>query len=279
MKSLFVKLFQFLRIYHPLQLLYRSYLHDVKRFIYRLRYKKYKGSGLLCNACGQAHQQFVDDHPSAINVEAIEKYHVVAGYGENIVCPYCLSIARERLVLFMLENHFELVQKKVLHCSPEKKIYDYLKLHAANVVTADLYPGFYRRVDPQITKQDLLQLDAKDETYDMVIANHVMEHIPNDSKALQEIYRVLKHGGQAILQVPFSTQLSATIEQAVYGDPISNSKNFGQKDHVRIYALHDYVSRLEATGFQVAMMKVGELSEAKILALQEEEVFFMITKS
>lgn len=247
--------------------------------MYRLRYKKYKGSGLLCNVCRQSHQQFVDDHPSAINAEAIEKHHVVAGYGENIVCPYCLSTARERLVLYMLENHFDLAQKKVLHCSPEKKVFDYLKLQAADVVTADLYPGFYRRVDPQITKQDLLHLDVKDETYDLVIANHVLEHIPNDRKAMQEIYRVLKLGGSAVLQVPFSTQLSATIEQAVYGDPIFNSKNFGQKDHVRIYALHDYVARLKTIGFHVELLKVGEMAQAKTLALQEEEVFFMIKKS
>jgi SAM-dependent methyltransferase len=221
----------------------------------------------------------VNDYPTPINAAAIEKYHVVAGYGKNIICPYCLSTARERLVLHMLEKYVDLTHKVVLHCSPEKKVYDYLNVHAAKLITADLHPGFYRNIDPHMMKQDLTQLDEKDETYDLVIANHVMEHIPNDSKALQEIYRVLKPGGQAVLQVPFSTQLTATIEQSVSGDPTSNSKNFGQKDHVRIYALHDYVSRLEATGFRVHMMKVGELSQAKTLALQEEEVFFMITKS
>jgi len=234
---------------------------------------------MLCNVCNHSHKIFVNSFPSKENQGAINRYQVIAGYGENIICPYCLSTARERLVILMLQQHFNLQQKKVLHFSPEKNISEYIRRQTSDLVSADLHPGFYRNVDKQVQEQNLLELKFEDNSFDLVMANHVMEHIPNDLLAMKEIYRVLKPGGRAVLQIPFSNQLTKTIEQNDEGNPVRNAELFGQKDHVRIYHPEDYITRLQSVGFHVEVLKVSELTIEENHALQEQELFFMISKS
>jgi SAM-dependent methyltransferase len=117
-----------------------------------------------------------------------------------------------------------------------------------------------------------------DQQFDLVIANHVLEHIPDDRKAMRELFRVLKNGGRAILQVPYSTTITSSIEDPAVTDPAERSKVFGQHDHVRIYALGDYVTRLSDTGFVVDVMSSRDLAIYHKHALQLDEVFFRIEK-
>ena len=94
-------------------------------------------------------------------------------------------------------------------------------------------------------KADVLDLPFEDESYDIVICNHVLEHIIEDSKAMSELYRVMRKGGWGILQVPMRTILEHTYEDFSITDPKERQKHFGQYDHVRWYGM-DYFDRLKS---------------------------------
>ena len=108
----------------------------------------------------------------------------------------------------------------------------------------------------------------------MVIANHIMEHVPDDRKAISEIYRILKTGGVAILQVPFSISNSDTIEDPFIKDSKKQSELFGQKDHVRIYNLGNYINRLKKAGFSVQYFSYESMPEFTFLRRSTSRRFF-----
>ena len=276
MKEWLKKILKALHLYHPVQLWYRQQLFELKKKYLRFTYRKFKGDHFTCNVCRNSYKRFAPDYPSRENRNAIAQHGVVAGYGENIVCPNCLSVARDRLVLAMIEA-IDLHLKKVLHISPEKNIFRFLR-SKTEVVTADLEPLFYLNIDEQIAKTDLTRLPYPDNYFDIVIANHVLEHIPDDRKAMKEIFRVLKSPGTAILQVPFSPTLSSTLEAPAMADPRKQAFLFGQRDHVRIYALKDYIIRLRQTGFTVEYITDESLISLHRYAIQRGEGFFRITK-
>ena len=266
-----------LGIYHPLQSHYRNLVFYVKRFFYRISFSSYKGHGFTCNVCQQQYFRFVDDWPASENKNALSINHVIAGYGNNIICPNCLSNARERLVIAMLQHHVNIDNKKILHLSPEKNVYQYLKSRS-QVVTTDLVPGFYKNIDKHIKQEDAMAFSFADQSFDVVIANHVLEHISDDLKAMSEIFRVLKKGGVAVLQIPYSETISATIEEPLIDNPAKQSALFGQKDHIRIYQLNDYISRLGQSGFIVSKISCKELSAFHQHAIQLDETFLEIKK-
>jgi SAM-dependent methyltransferase len=276
-KTFFKNILKQLGLYHFLQGNYRLFLFTVKKWASRIQYAKYKGPGFECNCCGAAYSKFIPDYPSAENAAAINNNAVIAGYGQNILCPACLSTARERLVIATLQNEFKPTGKKILHFSPEKNIYNFIK-QRNEVITADIEPLFYKNIDAAIKNEDATRLSFANATFDLVIGNHIMEHIPDDRKALVEIYRVLKPGGRAILQVPYSTKITNTIEQPAIDDPQQQSELFGQKDHVRIYQLQDYTSRLQQCGFTVSIIEHEELKPYYKNAIQADEVFITILK-
>jgi len=276
-KEFFKRILKSLGLYHFLQGGFTQMLFKIKRCISRIRYKKYKGAGFECNCCGATYSRFVPDQPSRKNANAINANQVIAGYGENILCPACLSTARERLVIAILKNPVATTGKKILHFSPEKNIYAWLK-KANDITTADLEPLFYTRIDGEIKKEDATNLSYPDNHFDMVIANHILEHIPDDRRAMKELFRILKPGGQAILQVPYSTTIANTQEEPGIHDPKRQSAFFGQRDHVRIYQLQDYLQRLKSCGFTVTVLSYENLSAYYKNAIQTNEVFIRIVK-
>lgn len=277
MNPQFKNILHHLGIYHPLQSHYRNLVFYVKRFFYRISFSSYKGHGFTCNVCQQQYFRFVDDWPASENKNALSINHVIAGYGNNIICPNCLSNARERLVIAMLQHHVNIDNKKILHLSPEKNVYQYLK-SKSEVITADLVPGFYKNIDKHIKQEDATAFSFADQCFDVVVANHVLEHIPDDKKAMSEIYRVLKKGGVAVLQVPYSETISETIEEPNINNPARQSALFGQKDHIRIYQLNDYINRLGQSGFIVSKISYKELSAFHQHAIQLDETFLEIKK-
>jgi SAM-dependent methyltransferase len=277
MKQLLLTILKKIGLYHFLQGNYRSLLFALHRSSLRSKYKKYIGKGFTCNCCGQQYEQFAPRYADKSDSAALAKHQVVAGYGENVYCPNCLSTCRERLMIALFTNRIPVAGKHILHLSPEPNIFRFLK-QQATVTTADLMPGFYKTIDPAIQFADATRLPFADNAFNMVIANHIMEHIPDDVVAMREIYRVLQPGGIAVLQVPFSETIPHTLEEPGINDPQKQSALFGQKDHVRIYALNDYLNRLQQAGFTVAYQPYESLSDMYQYAIQPQEGFIYITK-
>jgi SAM-dependent methyltransferase len=98
-------------------------------------------------------------------------------------------------------------------------------------------------------KLDIQHVPFDKDTFDVVICNHVLEHVPDDRQAMREIYRILKPGGFAILQVPMDPGLDKTYEDPSILAPRDREKHFRQKDHYRLYG-RDYPERLKEAGFQ-----------------------------
>lgn len=167
---------------------------------------------------------------------------------DNFSCPECAAHDRERHLLLYLERLGLLDQLKgaaILHFAPEKRLSRIIDgLVPLRYVKADLYP-----VDATIEKVDMLNIPYEAESFDFVFANHVLEHVADDAKALSELRRVLKTGGRAILQTPYSGKLHATFQDPGVDSDEARLQIYGQEDHVRLYGL-DIFDRFSAAGFR-----------------------------
>jgi SAM-dependent methyltransferase len=184
------------------------------------------------------------------------KDHKIIGGGRrpNMLCPRCHSTDRDRLIYYYLTSNNLLSKKNIslLHISPEPSIKKYLKTFSnINYVSGDKfekgYNGHY--YDKDTKSLDLTALSFPENSFDIIICNHVLEHIVDENKALDEIYRVLKPDGWAILQVPIASELEQTRENNADSDE-KRILLYGQRDHVRLYGM-DYLFRLTTHGFKV----------------------------
>jgi predicted SAM-dependent methyltransferase len=202
------------------------------------------------------------------------------GYGNqrnNVLSPSTLSLERHRLLWLYLQNetdffYSELVSEsnepvsdspisknkriklrnaetnsalKVLHFAPEQEFYKrFKKQKNIDYTTTDLLSPLAD------VKADICNLPFEDNTYDIIFCNHVLEHIPNDTKAMQELYRVLKPGGMGIFQIPQDLLRATTFSDDTIVDQKERAKIFGQYDHVRVYG-RDYFDKLRSIGFKV----------------------------
>lgn len=172
---------------------------------------------------------------------------VVGSDLDHYECPVCSSNDRERHVLAYMEAaglFDEMKGKSLLHFAPECALLPKLaKTGLAKHVKADLFPA-----DPGVERIDMLAIQYADESFDFVIANHVLEHVGDDVRALAELRRVLKPRGRAILQTPFSAVLEHTICDAGVRMEDERLQLYGQEDHVRLYG-RDIFERFAAAGF------------------------------
>lgn len=164
---------------------------------------------------------------------------------ENALCPGTLSLERHRLLWLYLERETSFLTDsiKVLHVAPEQVFYQKFRSFSHwDYTTTDLYSPLAD------VKADLCKLPFEDHVYDLILCNHVLEHIPDHLQALSELYRVLKKGGTLIAQVPLDLNREKTFEDPTITDPQERNRIFGQYDHVRIYG-KDYFEFLNQTGF------------------------------
>jgi len=183
---------------------------------------------------------------------------------ENVLSPSTLSLERHRLLWLYLQNKtsFFTANKTVLHFAPEQAFYKkFRQLSNLNYTTTDLNSPLAD------VKADICDLPFKDEEFDFILCNHVLEHIPDDTKAMKELYRILKPNGMAILQIPQDLNREKTFEDNSITDPKKRAKIFGQYDHVRIYG-RDYFEKLRTIGF-----KVEEENYAQNLTSEEIEKY------
>lgn len=166
---------------------------------------------------------------------------------ENVLAPGTLSLERHRLFWLYLKNEttFFTESHKVLHFAPEQAFYKrFRKMKNLDYTTTDLNSPIAD------VKADICALPFEDNSYDFLICNHVLEHIPDDAQAMRELYRVLAPGGTAIMQVPYDRNREETFEDDSITDPKERARIFGQYDHVRIYGM-DFFKKLEGAGFNV----------------------------
>jgi predicted SAM-dependent methyltransferase len=207
---------------------------------------------------------------------------VLVGVGSNLKafeCPWCGCHDRERHVfMYMTAAGFlpDLSGKRVLHFAPEKRLTG--KILAAS-------PDIYIQcdIDPQavdVMKVDMLNIPFDEASFTLLIANHVMEHVSDDAQALREIHRVLKPGGFAILQTPFSARLDNTWEDAGIDSDEARLEAYGQEDHVRLYG-RDIFERFTAVGFESCVGTHDDLLpgyDAMKYGINEREPFFLFKR-
>ena len=191
----------------------------------------------------------------------------------NAQCPGCGALERHRLLWLYLKERtalFDGEERSMLHVAPENVLQQKFRaIPALEYVSADLdSPLAAERID-------ITSIPRPDATFDVIMCNHVLEHVPDDRRAMRELWRVLRAGGWAILQVPIDSGLAVTREDSAVTDPRERERLFGQADHVRLYG-RDYRDRLEAAGFTVTCVPFfAELPEQTRLrhALADEDIY------
>ena len=166
---------------------------------------------------------------------------------ENVLAPGTLSLERHRLFWLYLKNETTFFSDplRVLHFAPEQAfVQKFKKQKNLTYTTTDLNSPIAD------VKADICDLPFKDNSFDFIICNHVLEHIPDDTKAMQELYRVLAPSGTAIVQVPYDAKREITFEDNTITDQRERTRIFGQYDHLRVYGM-DYFKKLSSIGFDV----------------------------
>jgi len=199
----------------------------------------------ICLCCRNRIKQFLPAGEK--KSEVFEQRHVIGGgYREGAVCPICHTLDRVRWQQYVLEHFTEILDKRcnVLHIAPEDALYRLIRSNAE----CDYYTG-----DIELGKShhrcDLTNIQFRDNFFDYIIANHVLEHIKRIDKAFGEIKRVLKSDGKLIISFPICTDLK-TREESITLTEKERLKQFGQKDHVRLFG-YDYKEYIEKYGFYI----------------------------
>jgi predicted SAM-dependent methyltransferase len=207
----------------------------------------YRGDRVECPCCGGTFRKFM---PVVRPVGPIR---------DNVRCPDCGSRDRTRRLWLFLERRTNLLSDRlrVLHFAPERIIEKRLTSQPnLDYVSADLSRS------RATVKADITDLPFPDDSFDVLLCSHVLEHVEDDRKAMRELYRVLKPAGWAVVMVPISSRRAQTFEDPTIAAPADRERAFGQADHVRIYG-RDFKARLEQAGFTVRVEDYArELGEA-----------------
>jgi len=220
------------------------------RFFY---YQFYRGKKFQCNVCNKKLREF-------ISLKSGEK-----------LCPYCGSSSRNRRLWNILKSEYLKSNIRILHFSPSRSLKRVIsKDSSLNYITSDFFGEF--EADK---KYDIISIDEGDNSFDLIICYHVLEHIEDDQKAMNELYRVLKKGGSSIIQTPFK-------EGDIYEDDNIKTaeerlKYFGQEDHIRIYSVDGLKERLIHSGFNININKFNE-EENNFNGLSENECVLIARK-
>lgn len=220
-----------------------------------------RGRGAECPVCGAHYRKFLP-------------YGYVTPR-DNALCPNCLSLERHRLMWLYLTRETNLLTAfpRTLHIAPEACILRHLKRHFKS------HPGQYLTADLESPLADLhfdvQQIPLDDASVDVVICNHLLEHVADDRQALRELHRIMKPGGWGILLSPVDLTRERTFEDDSITDPAERTRLFGQYDHRRVYG-RDYVDRLREAGFEAADIdyaaSLGD-EERRRFALPEDHIY------
>ena len=182
-------------------------------------------------------------------------------------------------MILYLKNETDLFSKpvKMLHIAPET-IFTHIFQNQSNIeyLSGDLDPT------KAMIRIDLQSIDFPEDTFDVIYCSHVLEHVPDDRKAMSELYRILKPGGWAILQVPILSGLKKTLEAPEIDTPELRKKFYGQEDHLRVYGL-DYIERLKEGGFEVKVDNyldtINRNTKIEFALPEHEDIYFCLKSS
>ena len=182
---------------------------------------------------------------------------------KNALSPSTLSLERHRLMWLFLKNEttFFTSEKKLktLHIAPEQCFLELFKKQKnLDYITSDLESPIAD------VKADICNLPFEDQSFDVIFCNHVLEHIVDDKKAMQELFRVLKKEGFGIFQIPQDLSRQKTFEDNSITNKKERAEIFGQYDHVRVYG-RDYFDKLRSVGFKVDEIKYSQKISSKEL--------------
>ncbi len=226
------------------------------------RKQQFRGTAGRCDLCQSDVSHFSN---SGVDLPIVQKRQIVGALPfANDICPVCYGASRVRLMCHFLETEGAVGQRplRFLHVAPDIGMYYWLERQKKiDYVPTDLSPERYTIV-PNVTKQDLTQLTFADESFDVVVVSHVLEHVPDDHKAMQEVHRILRQDGYALFIGPEAIDGAETVEDPWINDPEEQKRRFAQRDHVRIYSREDFVNRLRQTGFEVSAFGPDQIPEA-----------------
>jgi len=227
-----------------------------------------------CNVCNRSVLGFL---PYRIGEAALSPIlrdlDLVGSDLERFGCPHCGATDRERHLMAYMQRTglLELAGKRVLHLAPEKNLRLIIKAAGpAEYIQGDLFP-----VDAQITRVDITAMQFPDEHFDLLIANHVLEHVQDDIAALREIVRVLRPRGHVILQTPYAAKLECSLALPHISSDAARLALYGQEDHVRLYGT-DIFERITHAGLLSRVEFHGNLlpdMDAHLHGMNQREPF------
>ena len=191
---------------------------------------------------------------------------------DNVLSPSTLSLERHRLLWLFLkqETNFFTAPLRVLHFAPEQAFYKrFKKMPNLDYTTTDLNSPLAS------FKADICDLTFGSNRFDVILCNHVLEHIPDDQKALSELFRVMAPGGWGVFQVPQDMGRTTTFEDPTVTGVEERKRLFGQYDHVRVYG-QDYFEILEKAGFEVEALdyttRLGDIAVERYRLARGEHI-------
>lgn len=224
----------------------------------------YRGDNVACPICEKQFSKFLS-------------YGSNQALRENVLCPHCLSLERHRLLWLYLKErtNFFTAEHKFLHIAPEQCFYHRFKaMPNLKYYTGDLESPLAEY------HFDLHKVPFEENSFDVIMCNHVLEHVDDYARCMHELYRVLKPGGWAIMQVPIDYSNKETYEDASITSPEEREKHFWQKDHLRLFGT-DYPDKLRAVGFRVKedrFVRSLPAEKREKMRLQSEEIIYFAQK-
>jgi SAM-dependent methyltransferase len=205
----------------------------------------------------------------------LKKLQTIGSNAERFWCPHCSSIDRERHLLLFLDRLNIMKRARggtVLHMSAEYRLRGYVEGHdLGSYIRGDLTP-----TDEGVQQINLQQIPYPDETFDLVICNHMLEHVADAELALREMRRVLKPNGRAICQTPYSPRLTKTFEDPCLQSTDDRLFFYGQEDHVRLFGsdIEQYFSAAGFVGHLVPHAEILPDLDPEQFGVNEREPFF-----